>query len=181
MLCWLPRSIGAERGADEAAGVCWVSRRRVLLAARAQQPAGPVIAFLSSRSPEESAGHTAAFLQGLKAFGYVDGRTATIEYRWAKGAYEKLPALANELVGLHPAVMMAGGGVPSARAAKAAASSVPVLFVSGDPVAAGLVASLNRPGGNATGVNIMSGLLGGKRLGLLAQLGPDARVLALLT
>jgi len=151
------------------------------LAALAQQQAAPLIGFLSSRSPEESAGHTAAFLEGLKAFGYIDGRTATIEYRWAKGAYDLLPALANQLAGLHPAIIMAGGGVPSARAAKAAASPVPVLFVSGDPVAAGLVASLNRPGGNATGVNIMSGLLGGKRLGLLAQLVPDARVLALLT
>src|SRR6266568_7883047 len=123
------------------------------LGARAQQPAVPLIGFLSSRSPEESAGHAAACLQGLKAFGYVDGQTATVEYRWAKGEYERLPTLANELAGLHPAIIMAGGGVPSARAAKAAAGSVPVLFVSGDPVAAGLVASLNRPGGNATGVN----------------------------
>ena len=119
------------------------------LAARAQQHAAPLIGFLSSRSPEESAGHTAAFLEGLKAFGYIDGRTATIEYRWAKGAYDLLPALANQLAGLHPAIIMAGGGVPSARAAKAAASSVPVLFVSGDPVAAGLKRddfSLNRLG-----------------------------------
>ena len=78
------------------------------LAALAQQQAAPLIGFLSSRSPEESAGHTAAFLEGLKAFGYIDGRTATIEYRWAKGAYDLLPALANQLAGLHPAIIMAG-------------------------------------------------------------------------
>src|SRR6266568_9166967 len=87
------------------------------LAARAQQPVIPLIGFLSSRSPEESAGHTAAFLDGLKAFGYIDGRTAKIEYRWAKGAYDLLPALANQLAGLHPAIIIAGGGFPSARAA----------------------------------------------------------------
>jgi putative tryptophan/tyrosine transport system substrate-binding protein len=151
------------------------------LAARAQQRDVPVIAFLSSRSPEEAAGHTSAFLQGLKAFGYVDGQTARIEYRWARGQYERLPALASELSALRPAVIIAGGGVPSARAAKAASSTVPVIFLGGDPVAAGLVASLNRPDGNATGVSLMSGVLGGKRLELLAQLVPKADVVALLT
>jgi putative ABC transport system substrate-binding protein len=151
------------------------------LAARAQQPAGPVIAFLSSRSPEEAAGHTAAFLQGLKAFGYVDGQTARIEYRWARGQYDRLPALASELAGLRPAVIVAGGGVPSARAAKAANPTIPVIFLGGDPVTAGLVASMNRPGGNATGVCLMSGVLGGKRLELLAQMIPNAGVVALLT
>jgi putative tryptophan/tyrosine transport system substrate-binding protein len=152
------------------------------LAARAQQPAGPVIAFLSSRSPEEAAGHTAAFLQGLKAFGYVDGQNAAIEYRWARGQYDRLPALAGELAGLRPAVMATGGGTPAARAAKSATPSIPILFVIGDdPVTAGLVASLNRPGGNATGVSLMSGALGGKRLELLAQLVPKADVVALLT
>jgi putative ABC transport system substrate-binding protein len=149
--------------------------------ARAQQPTVPLIGFLSSRSPEESAGHAAACLQGLKAFGYVDGQTAKIEYRWARGEYERLPALANELAGLHPTLMIAGGGIPSARAAKAATSSIPVLFIGGDPVAAGLVTSLNRPAGNVTGVSIMSGELGGKRLELLAQLVPHAEVVALLT
>ncbi len=134
------------------------------LAARAQQPTAPLIGFLSSRSPEESAGHAAACLQGLKAFGYVDGKTATVEYRWAKGAYERLPALAKELAGLHPAVMIAGGGIPSARAAKAATSSIPILLVSSDPVAAGLVVSLSRPGAK-----------------LLAQLVPHADVVAWLT
>ena len=151
------------------------------LGARAQQPAVPLIGFLSSRSPEESAGHAAACLQGLKAFGYVDGQTATVEYRWARGEYDRLPTLANELAGLHPAVMIAGGGIPSARAAKAATSSIPVIFIGGDAVGAGLVASLNRPAGNVTGVSIMSGELGGKRLELLAQLVPHADAVALLT
>ena len=151
------------------------------LAARAQQQGLPVIAFLSSRAPEEAAGHTAAFLQGLKAFGYVDGQTARIEYRWARGQYERLPAFASELAAMRPAVIVAGGGVPSARAAKAASPTIPVVFLGGDPVAAGLVTSLNRPGGHATGVSLMSGMLGGKRLELLAQLVPKADVVALLT
>jgi ABC-type uncharacterized transport system substrate-binding protein len=151
------------------------------LPARAQQRDVPVIAFLSSRAPEEAAGHTSAFLQGLKAFGYVDGQTARIEYRWARGEYERLPALASELSALRPAVIVAGGGVPSARAAKAANPALPVIFLGGDPVAAGLVTSLNRPGGSATGVSLMSGVLGGKRLELLAQLVPKADVVALLT
>jgi putative ABC transport system substrate-binding protein len=151
------------------------------LGALAQQPDGPVIGFLSSRSPEDSAPHASAFLQGIKQFGYVDGQNARIEYRWAMGRYDRLPALANELVGLRPAVMAAVGGTPSARAAKAATSSIPVLFVIGDdPVQAGLVASLNRPGGNATGVSLLTGALGGKRLELLAQLVPKAQVVALL-
>jgi len=153
----------------------------VPFAVRAQQPTAPPIGFLSSRSPEESAGHAAACLEGLKAFGYVDGKTATVRYRWAKGEYERLPSLAKELAGLNPAVMIAGGGTPSARAAKAATSSIPILFVSSDPVAAGLVVSLSRPGANVTGVSIMSGELGGKRLELLAQLVPHADVVAWLT
>jgi putative tryptophan/tyrosine transport system substrate-binding protein len=152
-----------------------------LLAARAQQPGVPVIAFLSSRSPDEAAPHASAFLQGLKQFGYVDGQNARIEYRWAMGQYDRLPALAKELVELRPAVMVAVGGTPSGRAARSATSSIPVLFVIGDdPVKAGLVASLNRPGGNATGVSLMTGALGGKRLELLAQLVPKAQVMALL-
>jgi putative tryptophan/tyrosine transport system substrate-binding protein len=151
------------------------------LAARGQQPSGPLIGFLSSRSPQEAAVHTAAFLQGLKAFGYVDGQTAKIEYRWANGDYARLPELAAELVDLHPAIIMAGGGAPSARAAQAATSSVPIIFVTGDPVADRLVTSLSRPGRNSTGVGIMSGELGGKRFQLIAQLVPQADVIALLT
>jgi putative ABC transport system substrate-binding protein len=149
------------------------------LASRAQA-GGPLIGFLNSRSPEDAAPHAAAFLQGLKAFGYVDGQTATVEYRWARGDYGRLPALAKELVSLNPAVIIATGGTPSARAAQLASSSIPIVFVSGDPIADRLVASLSRPGGNSTGVGIMSGELGGKRFELIAQLVPDADVLALL-
>ena len=151
------------------------------LVARAQQPAMPVIGFLSSRSPEESAPHLTGFLRGLKAFGYVDGQTATIAYRWAMGHYDRLPELAGELASLHPAVIAAPGGTPSARAAKSAANAIPVVFVTSDAVRDGLVASLNRPGGNITGVDIMSGALAGKRLELVTQLIPAAGVVALLT
>jgi putative ABC transport system substrate-binding protein len=151
------------------------------LAARGQQPAMPVIGFLSSRSPEESAPHLTGFLRGLKAFGYVDGQTATIAYRWAMGHYDRLPELAGELASLHPAVIAAPGGTPSARAAKSAANAIPVVFVTSDAVRDGLVASLNRPGGNITGVDIMSGALAGKRLELVTQLIPAAGVVALLT
>ena len=151
------------------------------LAARGQQPSGPLIAFLTSRSPQEAAEHTAAFLQGLKAFGYIDGQTARIEYRWANGDYARLPALAAELVDLHPAIIMAGGGTPSARAAQAATSSIPIVFVTPDPVADRLVASLSEPSRNSTGVGIMSGELGAKRFELIAQLVPHGDVFALLT
>lgn len=151
------------------------------LGARGQQPSGPLIVFLNSRSPQEAGIHTAAFLQGLKAFGYVDGQTAKIEYRWANGDYARLPELAAELVDLHPAIIVAGGGTPSARAAQAATSSVPIVFVTGDPVADRLVTSLSRPGRNSTGVGIMSGELGGKRFQFIVQLVPQADVIALLT
>ena len=150
------------------------------LVARAQQPAMPVIGFLSSRSPEELAPHLTGFLRGLKVFGYVDGQTATIAYRWAMGHYDRLPELAGELASLHPAVIAAPGGTPSARAAKSAANAIPVVFVTSDAVRDGLVASLNRPGGNITGVDIMSGALAGKRLELVTQLIPAAGVVALL-
>ena len=104
-------------------------------AAPRAQSAIPLIGYLSSRSPGESAGHAAAFLEGLKAFGYIEGHTARIEYRWAKGEYARLPALANELASLHPAVIVAAGGIPSGRAAKAATGAIPVLFVGGDSLA----------------------------------------------
>ena len=134
----------------------------------------PLIGFLSSRSAADSAGHLAAFLQGLKAFGYVEGQSVAIEYRWANGKYEDLPALARELATLKPEVIVAAGGVGSARAAKSATSSIPILFVGGDPVQAGLVASLNRPGGNLSGVDVMTGELGGKRVELLLDMVPAA-------
>jgi ABC-type uncharacterized transport system substrate-binding protein len=151
------------------------------LATQAQQPVMPLIGFLSSRSPEDSKPHLAGFLRGLEAFGYVDGKTATIEYRWAKGQYDQLPKFASELTNLHPAIIAAPGGTLSARAAKLATSSIPVFFVTSDSVQEGLVTSLNRPGGNVTGVDIMSGELTGKRLEFLAQLIPSGGTIAFLT
>jgi len=149
------------------------------LAARAQHSA-PLIGFLSSRSPEDSKPHLAGFLRGLEAFGYVDGKTATIEYRWARGQYDQLPDLASELTSLHPTIIAAPGGTPSARAAKQATNTIPIFFVTSDAVEEGLVASLNQPGGNITGVDIMSGELTGKRLELLARLVSADRTVAFL-
>jgi putative ABC transport system substrate-binding protein len=151
------------------------------LVAKAQEQKKPLIGFLSSRSPEDSQPHLAGFLRGLQAFGYVEGKTATIEYRWANGRYDVLPELAAELVALHPDVIAAPGGAASARAAKVATSSIPVFFVAADTVSEGLVSSLSRPGTNLTGVDIMSGELTGKRLELLTQLVPDGGAIALLT
>jgi putative tryptophan/tyrosine transport system substrate-binding protein len=151
------------------------------LVAQAQQPAVSVVGFLSSRSPEESAAHAAAFRQGLSEGGYVEGQNAAIEYRWAKGHYERLPALARELVGLRVTVMAAVGGAPSALAAKAATATIPIVFLIGDdPVALGLVASFNRPGGNVTGVSFLTGELGAKRLGLLCEVVANGSAVALL-
>lgn len=149
--------------------------------AHAQQQSAPLIGFLSSRSPEESKPHLAGFLRGIEAFGYVDGKSATIEYRWANGQYDRLQKLASELIGLHPSVIAAAGGAPSARAAKSATHSIPILFVTSDSVGEGVVASLNRPGENITGVDLMSGELTGKRLELLAQFVPAGSVIGFLT
>src|SRR5882757_160685 len=122
------------------------------LAAHAQQKAKPVVGFLSSRSPNESAANVAAFRQGLKDAGYVDGENVAIDYRWAEGRYDRLPALAAELVGLQVAVIVATGGNAPGLAAKTATARIPIVFITGgDPVRAGLVASLSRPGGNVTG------------------------------
>jgi putative ABC transport system substrate-binding protein len=148
--------------------------------ATAQQRPTPLIGFLSSRSPQESAIHTAALLNGLKAFGYVDGETARIEYRWASGDYARLTRLAKELAALQPQIVVSGGGAPAAHAMKAASSSIPIVFVSGDPVADGLVSSLAKPGGNITGVSLQSGELGAKRLELLVEVVSNARAAGLL-
>jgi putative ABC transport system substrate-binding protein len=151
-------------------------------ASRAQSANSPVVGFLSSRSPEEAAVHTAAFGKGLAEAGFVDGQNVSIVFRWAEGRYERLPALAKELVDLRVSAIAAGGGEPSARAAKDATASIPIVFVIGDdPVKVGLTSSYNRPGGNLTGVSFLTGELGGKRLGLICELVPGSGPVALLS
>ena len=151
------------------------------LAARAQQPAMPVIGYLSARSLETEANMLAAFRQGLNETGFVEGRNVAIEFRWADGQYDRLPALVEDLVRRHVAVIVTGGGEVSALAAKAATWMIPIVFnVGGDPVRTGLVAALNQPGGNLTGVTSFLDVLDAKRLGLLRELLPTATVVAVL-
>jgi putative ABC transport system substrate-binding protein len=151
------------------------------LATRAQQPAMPVVGFLGSTSPDPSAPYLATFYEGLRDGGYVEGRNVTIEFRWAENQYDRLPALAAELVGRHVAVIVAAGGDPPAVAAKAATATIPIVFQTGtDPVNLGLVASLGRPGGNATGSSFLSVELEPKRLELLRELVPKAAVIGYL-
>jgi putative ABC transport system substrate-binding protein len=147
---------------------------------RAQQKVMPVIGYLSGLSHDPVEPLTGAFLQGLNETGYVAGRNVAIEYRWAGGQYDRLPALALDLVGHKVDVIVAEGGPPSALAAKSATSTIPIVFVVDDPVAVGLVASLARPGGNLTGVALMNSELVPKRLELLFEVVPEARVIALL-
>jgi ABC-type uncharacterized transport system substrate-binding protein len=150
------------------------------LAARAQRPARPVIGFLNSASQSTNVLGLASFRQGLKEYGYVEGQNVHLAFRWAEGRYDRLPVLAAELVQNQVTVIAATGGLPSALAVKAATKTIPTVFIASDPVQSGLVASLNRPGGNLTGVSPLSAFLTAKRLGLLHDLVPMASTIAVL-
>jgi ABC-type uncharacterized transport system substrate-binding protein len=150
-------------------------------AAHAQQKAMPVIGFLGVTSPGPFAPFVAALLRGLSETGYIEGQNVAIEYRWAEGHYDRLPELAADLVGRKVDVIATSGGTSAARAAKDATATLPVVFETGiDPVETGLVASFARPGGNLTGVTILTAELNPKRLDLLSELVPQARVIAVL-
>jgi putative ABC transport system substrate-binding protein len=143
------------------------------LAARAQQPATPVIGFLSGASPGAWAPFVAGVRNGLKEAGFIEGQNLTIEYRWAEGDYSRLTDLAADLVNRKVTVIVAAGGTEPAKVAKAATSTIPIVFVSAaDPVSAGIVSSINQPGGNITGVTMLGVALEGKRLGMLNEIAP---------
>jgi ABC-type uncharacterized transport system substrate-binding protein len=147
----------------------------------AQQASLPIIGFMSSRAAADSAYLIAAFRKGLSEAGYIDGQNVTIEYRWADGRYDQLPALAGDLIKEKIALLVAVGGEPSALAAKGATSTIPIVFtIGGDPMKIGLVASMNRPGGNATGVNLLAIEPEAKRLAMLHELVPNAALIAIL-
>jgi len=150
------------------------------VAARGQEQV-PVVGFLNGASPIELSARVAAFRDGLAERGYVEGNNVAVEYRWGLGQYDRLPDIAVDLVRRGVAVIAATGGVPSVRAATAATSTIPIVFtMGGDPVALGLVQSLNRPGGNVTGITLISGEIGSKRIALLRDLLPGAKALGIL-
>ena len=141
----------------------------------------PVVGFLSSRSPEESGGLLAAFYQGLRETGFIEGKNVLIAFRWAEGRYDRLPALAADLIGLPVTALFTAGGAPSALAAKAATSTIPIVFSAvNEPVQLGLVVSLNRPGGNVTGMSTFASEFWAKSAELLKELVPTATVIAYL-
>jgi putative ABC transport system substrate-binding protein len=152
------------------------------LAARAQQPAMPLLGYLHYLTPRQNIHIDAAFRAGLKEMGYVEGQNVAIEYRWGEGRAERLQSLAEELARIPVKVLAASGGSVAALAAKAATSTIPIVFMAGDvdPVQAGLVASLARPGGNITGMSLMGGVLGVKRVEILREIVPNAAVIAVL-
>ena len=151
------------------------------LSARAQQQAVPVIGFLNSTSPQAWENYVAGFRAGLKEAGYVDGQNVTIEFRWAEGHYDRLPEMAADLVRHKVAVLVSTGGTPTVTAAKAATTTIPIVFTTGsDPVQHGLVTSLNRPGGNITGVDLFVTTMESKRFGFLRALIPGVQLIAVL-
>ncbi len=151
------------------------------IAAQGQQKALPLIGFMSGRSPADSAHLVEAFRQGLRESGYVEGETISIEYRWANGEYNRLPELASDLVSRRVLLLLALGGESSAIAAKQATSTIPIIFgIGDDPVKAGLVASFNKPGGNATGYTLLTNEMGAKRVGLMHELVPGVSLLGAL-
>ena len=175
----LSRAYGTDMRRREFLSVLGGAAVLAPFAARAQGT--PVIGFLSSRSPGESASVVAAFRQGLRDTGFIEGQNVSIAFRWAEGRYDRLAALAAELVELRVTLLFSAGGPPAALAAKTATSTIPVVFsAASDPIGVGLVPSLNRPGGNVTGMGIFNETLGPKRLDLLKELVPSARVVGYL-
>src|SRR5436305_12318386 len=149
--------------------------------ARAQQAGIPVIGFLNSASPDSYVSQLKAFHQALKETGYVEGQNVAIEYRWAENQIDRLSVLAGDLVRRKVSVIAAGGSPASALAAKSATTTIPIVFINAaDPVGVGLVASFNRPGGNVTGATLLSAELGAKRLGILRDLLPSVKRIAML-